>query len=109
MKNKDTVKSIKKNISKLGLMLPGKITTQWVQCKSKGCRCMDKENPQKHGPYNQLSFTFAGKGSSMNIKEEDMEKAQEYIENYKKFKELSKKLVLAGVAEIRNNGFKREK
>ena len=33
----------------------------------------------------------------------------EYIENYKVFKELSKKLVLASIAEIRETGFKKKK
>lgn len=109
MKNQESVKSIKKKISKLGLMLPGKINTQWTQCKTKGCRCMDEKNPRKHGPYNQLSFTFAGKSSTMNIKKEDMAKARKYIKNYKQFQELSKKLVLASIAEIRREGFKRNK
>ncbi len=105
----ESVESIKKKISKLGLMLPGKINTQWTQCKTKGCTCMDEKHPRKHGPYNQLSFTFAGKSSTMNIKKEDMAKARTYIKNYKQFQELSKKLVLASIAEIRREGFKRNK
>lgn len=107
MEDEESVKSIKKEISKLGPMLPGKIGTQWLQCKTKGCKCMDEHSPQKHGPYNQLSFTFAGKSSTMNIKDKDLARAQEYIENYKAFKELSKKLVLASIAEIRETGFRK--
>ena len=109
MEDKESVKSIKNKISKLGLMLPGKISTQWTQCKTEGCRCMDKNNPQKHGPYNQLSFSFAGKSSTMNIKDKDMKLAEKYIANYKEFQELSKQLVLAGIAEIRREGFQRKK
>ena len=101
----ESVKEIKKQISKLGPMLPGKIKVEWTQCKIKGCRCMDEENPQKHGPYNQLSFTFAGKSSTMNIKDKDLKKAHEYSDNFKVFQELSKKLVLAGIADIRKDGF----
>lgn len=106
MKVDESVKEIKKKITKLGPMLPGKIKPQWTQCKVKGCRCMDEVNPQKHGPYNQLSFTFAGKSSTMNIKDDDLVVAQKYIENFKEFKELSQKLVLAGIADIRKDGFK---
>jgi hypothetical protein len=109
MANEESVKNIKKKIARLGLMLPGKINTQWIQCKTKGCRCMDEKNPRKHGPYNQLSFSFAGKSSTMNIKKGDMAKAHKYIANYKEFQELSKKLVLASIAEIRQDGFKRKK
>ena len=109
MDNEESVKSIKKQINKLGLMLPGKITTQWNRCNTKGCRCMDEKNPKKHGPYNQLSFTFGGKSSTMNIKKADLKKAQKYIDNFKQFQELSKKLVLASIDEIRRDGFKRKK
>ena len=109
MKDVESVNSIHQQISKLGAMLPGKINTQWTQCKTKGCKCMDKENPRKHGPYNQLSFSFAGKSSTMNIKEKDLKKAQHCIDNYKRFQELSKQLVLANIREIRQDGFKKKK
>jgi hypothetical protein len=109
MVKKESVESIKREISGLGLMLPGKIGTQWIQCKTKGCRCMDEKNPRKHGPYNQLSYTFAGKSSTMNIKTGDLAKARKYIKNYKKFQELSKNLILASIAEIRQDGFKNRK
>lgn len=109
MKNDESVESIKKKISKLGTMLPGKINTQWLRCGSKGCKCRSEKNPRKHGPYNQLSFSFAGKSSTMNIKKEDLAEARKYIKNYKRFQELSKKLVLASIAEIRRDGFKRGK
>jgi len=108
MENEETFKSIMKKINKLGLMLPGKIGTQWNQCHTKGCRCMDEKNPKKHGPYNQLSFTFGGKSSTMNIKEADLRKARKCIENFKTFQELSKKLIRASIAEIRSDGFKRK-
>ena len=107
--SEESVKSIQKSIAKLGLMLPGKIGIQWIQCKTKGCRCMDAKNPRKHGPYNQLSFSFAGKSSTMNIKKADMDKARKCIENYKEFQKSSKKLVLASIVEIRRDGFKRRR
>lgn len=109
MKDVESVKSIREQLAKLGAMLPGKINIQWTQCKTKGCKCMDKKNPRKHGPYNQLSFSFAGKSSTMNIKEKDMKKAQQCIDNYKHFQELCKQLVLANVREIRQDGFKKKK
>lgn len=109
MGNVGSVKSIRKQLSKLGSMLPGKINTQWTQCKTKGCRCMDKKNPQKHRPYNQLSFSFAGKSSTMNIKDQDLKQAQKCIANYKQFQELCKQLVLANIKEIRQDGFKKKK
>lgn len=104
----ESAKSIKQKIDSLGPMLPGKINTQWLRCKTKGCKCMNAENPQKHGPYNQLSFSFGGKSSTMNIKDEDMEEAQKYLKNYKEFLNLSKSLVLANISEIRQVGFSKK-
>ena len=48
-----------------GPMLPGSISKQWNVCGNPNCRCKDKDNPKKHGPYYQLSFTIGGKSSSM--------------------------------------------
>ena len=109
MKEENKAKDIKKEISKLGLMLPGKISKQWHQCLKNGCKCMDKKNPQKHGPYNKLSFSFGGKNSTINIKDKDLKKAEKCIKNYKRFQELNKKLVFASIAEIRKSGFKKIK
>ncbi len=109
MKEENKVKQIKKEISKIGLMLPGKISEQWHQCLKEGCKCMDKKNPQKHGPYNQLSFSFGGKSSTMNIKDKDLKNAEKCIGNYKKFQELNKELVFASIAEIRKSGLKKIK
>jgi hypothetical protein len=68
---------------------------------------MREEKPEKHGPYNQLSFTFSSHSSTMNIKDKDLEIAKEYIENRKKYQELSKELVFAYINEIRTNGFRK--
>ena len=107
MKKMNNVEKIKSEIAKVGLALPGKISKQWHQCKKEGCKCMDKKNPKKHGPYNQLSFTFGGKSSTLNIKNEDMSKAKKCIKNYKKLQKLMKNLVYASINEIRKNGFKK--
>ena len=106
LKNGGSVGEIKKQIADIGAMLPGKIGIQWIRCKSKGCKCTARNNPRKHGPYNQLSFTFAGRSSTMNIKEADLGKARKCMKNYKSFQALCKKLVLASIAEVRREGFK---
>ena len=42
-------------------MKPDSINEQYNVCGSPNCKCKDKKNPQKHGPYYYLSFTFKGK------------------------------------------------
>ena len=99
------IEEIRKELENLGLMLPGGISTQWYVCGKKGCKCMDAENPKKHGPYYQLSYRIAGKSSTLLIKEENLEKARQYIANHQRFKELNKELLSANVAHIRTKGF----
>ena len=97
-------KSIKKSLVKLldeGLMLPGSIKRQWNVCGMPGCRCKDPENPKKHGPYFQLSFTLAGKSTSMFVKEEEFECVEEATNRYRRFRNLSLQLVQSYVAEER--------
>lgn len=103
-----SIEAILEEINNLGLMLPGKIGRYSNKCGSANCKCKRLKNPKLHGPYNQLSFTIARKSSTMNIKDNDLEQANIYISNYKKFQHLTKELVLANIAKIRCNGFQGE-
>lgn len=94
-------------ITKLGAMLPGSISEQWNVCGTPGCRCKDAENPVKHGPYYQLSFTVGGKSSTMFIKKDDLPEARRRLQHYQQFKSLCSDLVHAHVALARKTGFER--
>jgi Na+/phosphate symporter len=104
-KLKKSIIKIRRELTELGLMLPGGISKQWYICRKKGCRCMDTENPRKHGPYHQLSYRIAGKSSTMIVKDEDLREAKKLIKNHQRFKELNKELLKAHVALIRAEGF----
>jgi hypothetical protein len=88
-------------------MLPGSISEQWNVCGTPGCRCKDPDNPQKHGPYYQLSFTVAGKSSSMFIKKADLPEVRRRIKRHQQFKSLTKKLLQAHIELVRAEGFDR--
>jgi len=63
------IAQLKQELAELGPMHPGSLSEQYNVCGKPGCRCKDPKNPQKHGPYYQLSFTWRGKswnGSSGN-------------------------------------------
>ena len=66
-----------------------------------GCRCKDEKKPRKHGPYYQLSFTLAGKSTSMFIKDAEYEQMRSANDRYRKFKTLSLELVQAYVRKER--------
>jgi hypothetical protein len=94
-------------LNKLGPMLPGSISEQWSVCGTPGCACKASENPIKHGPYFQLSFSVKGRSSTMFIKADDVAEARRRVKRYKEFKELSFELVQAHVDFAREHGLQR--
>ena len=96
-----------KKLTTIGPMLPGSISEQWNVCGTPGCRCKDPENPVKHGPYYQLSFTVGGKSSTLFIKPEDVPEVRRRLKRYKQFKTLCTDLVRAYVDVARSSGFQR--
>lgn len=104
-KTNNSVKQVKKHLNALGPFLPGSLSKQWNVCSTPGCKCKDKHRPQKHGPYYQLSFSIAGKSSTMFIKKKDLAEVRKRIKRYKRYKELCQELVKVCVYEARRDGF----
>ena len=50
-----------------GSVIAGKITRLKGTCGNPKCKCMRKNNPQKH-PYMQLSYTHKGKTKTLSVK-----------------------------------------
>lgn len=88
----------------VGAMLPGSVSHQFNVCGMPGCRCKDKKNPQKHGPYPKLSYGAKGKSSSMFVKEADAERVGKMTENYKRIRDLTVEIGFAMVALCREKG-----
>ena len=83
------IEHLKRKIAELGPMHPGSLSEQYNVCGKSGCRCKDPKNPQKHGPYYQLSFTWRGKSRTRFVRAERLAGAREKIANYKRFRELT--------------------
>ncbi|HPN29784.1 MAG TPA: hypothetical protein PKY81_02390 [bacterium] len=77
----------------MGHITPGSISEQYNVCGSPNCKCKDEKNPQKHGHYYYLSFTFKGKSRAEFISSDEIKKYREYIKNHKTFKELCQELI----------------
>lgn len=99
-----SVREVKKARDALGPVLPGSIGKQWNVCGKPGCRCKDPDRPQRHGPYYQLSFSVAGRSSTLFLKPEELAAARQCIRRYRRFKELNGQLVGAYVAQARRDG-----
>lgn len=107
-KEERVVFQIHKKLAEMGPILPGSISEQWNVCGTPGCRCKDAKNPAKHGPYYQLSFSVAGRSSTMFIKKDDLGEVRKRIMRYQQFKSLTTELVQANIALARKNGFRKE-
>ena len=85
-------------------ILPGTLGEYYNVCGKTPCRCKDKENPQKHGPYYQLSYNLKGKNSSISIKKSDIEIIRKMTNNYREQISASHDLGLELLDLYRNEG-----
>jgi len=106
-KEERKINRIKAAINDLGPILPGSISQQFNVCGTPHCRCKDPDNPKKHGPYYQLSFTVQGESSSLFISKKDVAEAKRRVKRFRKFKQLSAELARASVELVRNHGYSR--
>lgn len=84
----EKIEKIKTEILELDELRPGSLGEQYNVCGNPKCRCKDKKNPQKHGPYYQLSYSWQGKSTSEFIRKNDVESTKRFMSNYKRFMDL---------------------
>ena len=82
------IAGIKQALLDIGEMRPGSLSKQFSVCASKGCKCKDPVNPQKHGPYTQLSFVRHGKSTTRFIRPHQARDVKAQLAQYKKFRKL---------------------
>ena len=99
-----TIRHIREQLDRLEPFLPGSISQQFNVCGNPSCRCKDPKNPQRHGPYYQLSFTVNGRSSTRFIKPAELPEARRRIRRFKRFKLLNARLVEAYIALARSQG-----
>lgn len=73
----------------LGDMRPGALSEQYNVCGKAGCRCKDPNDPKRHGPYYQLSYTRMGKSTTEFVKKPMVSEVQKQLRNYAKFRKLT--------------------
>lgn len=87
------IDQIKEKISELGEIRPGSLSKQFNVCGNPKCRCKDPENPKKHGPYYQLSYTRKGKSKTEFIKEHMIAEIKKQLNDYQIFRKLSEEWI----------------
>lgn len=87
------IDEIKQQLYELGEMRPGSISEQYNVCGNPTCKCKDPEQPKKHGPYYQLSYSHQGRSTTEFIKKEAVSEVRQQLESYRTFKRLTKEWV----------------
>lgn len=81
MKSEKNIERLVEKIIDLKPILPGSITKQYKICGKKNCRCMDKENPQKHVCY-QISYRYDKRARTLFVNPKDVEFVSSLNESY---------------------------
>ena len=87
------IQEIKQQLGNLGEMRPGSISEQYNVCGNPTCRCKDPEDPRKHGPYYQLSYSHLGKSTTEFVKKEAVTEVRRQLDNYRTFKAKTKEWI----------------
>ena len=83
------IEQLKQQLAELGPIHPGSLSEQYNVCGKSDCRCKDPKDPQKHGPYYHLSFTWRGRSRTLFVRAEHLAEMREKLANYKRFRELT--------------------
>ena len=92
-KLKTRIEKIKTEIMQFEELRPGSLGKQYNVCGNPKCRCKDKKNPQKHGPYYQLSYTHKMKSRTQYVRRDCVDDIRGQIEVYKRFRKLIEKWI----------------
>jgi hypothetical protein len=82
------IAAVRRELQEIGPMRPGSLSQQYTVCGKARCRCGDKINPQKHGPYYHLRYVHRGKTATIFIRKEFVPEVRVELANYKQFRKL---------------------
>jgi len=87
------IQQIKAELATLGDLRPGSLSKQYNVCGKPNCRCKDPQNPQRHGPYHQLSWVHRGRSTTQFIRRPLLSEVRAQIAAYKTFRKLTEEWV----------------
>lgn len=87
------IAQIKRDLQALGPIHPGSVSRQYQVCGKPGCKCMDADNPAKHGPYHKLAYVHRGRPVCRFVRPECVEGLNARLAAYKKFRSLTDRWV----------------
>jgi hypothetical protein len=92
-KSEQRIQQIKAELASLGDMRPGSLSKQYNLCGQPNCRCKDPQHPQRHGPYDQLSWVHRGKSTTQFIRPPLLPEVRAQIATYNRFRKLTEEWI----------------
>ena len=89
------LRGLYERLRRLGPMLPGTFESRANICGKPGCRCKDKKNPVRHGPYHRLCVGKKGMTGTFFVREEDSEAVERMCVAFQEAKKLLSDIALA--------------
>ena len=92
------IKEIKRELAALPDMRPGTLSEQYHTCGQPHCKCKQPEEPAKHGPYLQLSYTHKGRSHTEFVRKPQQQALQAQLAAYASFRALTEEWVELSIA-----------
>ena len=82
------IDDIRRNLVALGPIHPGSVSLQYQTCGNPNCRCLRKDNPERHGPYAKLTYVYRGRNVSRFVRAGYVEALSPRLAMFKEFRRL---------------------
>ena len=80
---------LKHQLLKLGPIHPGSLSRQYQVCGKPGCKCVDQQNPQPHGPYSKLTYVYHGKFTCRFVRAGCLKEVAALVAAFRTFRQLT--------------------
>jgi len=87
MTHQNQYQQLKTQLTEIGWIRRGTLTTRYMPCGTKTCRCQ-ADPPQLHGPYYQWTAKTNGKTVTRRLNETEAKLYQEWIANDRRLRHL---------------------
>lgn len=103
------IAKIKQSLAALGSMHPGSVSRQYQVCGKAGCKCMDADNPRRHGPYHKLAYVHRGRPVCRFVRAECVATLESRLSAYKTFRALVDRWIALSIQQGEDDFFGKSK
>ena len=82
------IAAVRQALLALGPLHPGSVSRQYQVCGRQGCRCLNPQHPQRHGPYHKLAYVHRGQPVCRFVRADCVTEVKRRLAVYKGFRQL---------------------